>query len=79
MGEKLTRWIPATIKPVRKGWYECAYADEGLMFHPFHYWDGKHWNGPDSTKYQCSGGGRYPSSIPDSKWRGLATKPKGAK
>ena len=58
-----TKWFPANVKPVRKGWYETTGCNSGLR--PcMHLWTGKHWSA-------WSDGMEYGQLLP---WRGLTTK-----
>jgi len=60
---KKTPWFPASVKPVREGWYEttCSYCGS-------HYWDGKEW------KYDSCYASMTPVPQPLQnyyKWRGI--------
>lgn len=62
----LTPWFPASVKPVRVGWYETKVV--GTYGPAMSHWDGLLWyvvEGSLVCFYQ------------DRKWRGLADKPEG--
>lgn len=64
----VTDWFPATIDPVRTGWYECRYFDTDL---PQRLWfDGALWRhepGGDTTYFGNDGDEAERES-----WRGLS-------
>jgi hypothetical protein len=67
--QKLTPWFPATVKPVRNGYYD--YTGWGLGDRPSRrLWTGTGWQW-DWELYVSPG-------LPDDEWRGLATPPKDA-
>ena len=61
----MTRWYPAHVKPVRKGWYEVHYA--GTLHPQMRYFRGDVWmHCPESNPVSCVFG-----SSESDKWRGL--------
>ena len=70
MADERTPWFPASVNPVREGWYEYK-TPSGLEFR--RYFDGKRWCargfGPESV-------GAVFRTWPDDQWRGLAQEPK---
>lgn len=63
---KLTPWIKARINPVRKGYYEVAYAGDD-PYGTLLYWTGREWRfRPDYVVGVCSFG-----KIRGDKWRGV--------
>ncbi len=66
---KVTEWYPASVKPVRGGWYECQYSGEGGSY--IRYFDGQEW------RYSSRGNlcAFALSGFPRDQWRGLAEKP----
>ena len=62
-----TDWYPATINPVRPGWYEFAYA---MLAVPG---DMKHWDGQKWTSYSFVTKSIYDFHMSGTDyWRGLA-------
>lgn len=63
-----TDWYPATIDPVRPGWYECRYFDGDI---PQLFWfDGILWrHGPDGDTTYFGNGGQDADT---ESWRGLS-------
>lgn len=62
---KKTRWFPASVKPVRRGWYETDIATYSESLDEFRvYWTGKRW---DSIIFPWHG----------DRWRGLTAPVKG--
>jgi hypothetical protein len=69
-GPKLTPWYPATVKPVRVGWYEYTGWGLSVRFFDRRYWTGKGW--------RFSWERRSYSGLQGDEWRGLAAPPKDA-
>lgn len=71
---RLTPWFPASVKPVRKGWYEYSgrAMDAGMRM----FWNGRqfgYW--ATEAAYVTNNWVRWHSED-DDRWRGSATKPK---
>ncbi len=66
----LTPWFPATVKPVRVGWYEYTGWGLGARYPDRRFWTGKGW--------RFSWELRSHLGLPDDQWRGLASPPKDA-
>lgn len=69
-----TPWYPASIKPVRVGWYEVSYyrvgMPEGRVVDGRRYWSGTRWKfGPRGLV--CAMGCHLQDA-----WRGLAEDPR---
>jgi hypothetical protein len=62
-----TPWFPVSMKPVRPGWYEAKYAQNGAIAR--RHFDGEHWATEFGTLYAFS-------MDRDDEWRGLARNPK---
>ncbi len=60
---KVTEWYPASVKPVREGWYERRYGIVGIYMQ---YWNGNIWLHDSFRKRPMWWG---------LEWRGLAEKP----
>jgi len=80
---KLTEWFPASVKPVRTGWYKCRFA---RMVPVWRYWSGSIWK-MDTCGDECelnsidrlspktkSCFGDLPYEKNEA-WRGLASEP----
>ena len=65
---KVTRWYPASIKPVYVGWYECDYMVSSTVMR---YWDGGKWKINPDASHDCAFG-----TWRGDKWRGLTEKAK---
>lgn len=62
-----TDWYPATIDPVRIGWYECRYYDYDIP--QLYWWDGFLWRyGPEEPLTAFGNGG---ADAENESWRGL--------
>jgi hypothetical protein len=75
---KYTPWFPASVRPVRVGWYMakgCFWDNRNNpRLYVMRYWNGRNWEWASPFI-----GGRLTSAsmVPGSdKWRGLARKPR---
>lgn len=72
MEEILTPWFAGSVKPVRRGFYERDWGS--LVQINLDYWDGKLWHYGDGVDMNP----RDVALVQKKRWRGLASKPKGA-
>jgi len=67
---KKTDWFPASVKPVRAGWYERDWGSMCTDDEAYDYWNGRNWfYGDGFWRSVCY------SAPNNKKWRGLAEKP----
>jgi hypothetical protein len=73
---KTTPWFRASIKPVRKGWYQVRgsfYETHGRIGVVWRYWSGKSWRWKSPSYCELTSALVIPG---EDMWRGLAAPPK---
>lgn len=73
MSKKLTEWLPAEVKPTRKGVYERKFSNSNST--SYSYWTGKRWMFSGSNPYMAAQHFGMPSRLVHTGWRGLAYDP----
>lgn len=78
MSQKLTRWFPADVKPVRAGVYQTRKGKE--LSDWFQFWSGTFWGVSQKSVFDAYAEKNNPSwGFTTVEWRGLAKPQKSKK